>query len=154
RDVMAAMRSQGLAPGRSNGDQTRALIQNANAEIDAQIQSEFGTNIFSQYQSYEQTQPQRSLVERVQQRLSYSGTALSDQQAASLVSMLAQSASASPGRPRGQGPGGVAVTDEIIAQAQAILSPNQVATLRELQREQQAQSELLRRARQNFGGGR
>jgi hypothetical protein len=151
RDVVAAMRSQGLAPGRDTGDQMRALVQNANTEIDAQIRAEFGDITFSQYQTYEQTQSQRSLVERVQQRLSYSGTALSDHQASSLVNILAQTSSSSTrSRGSGPGPGTVPITDATIAQAQAILSAPQLTALRELQREQQAQAELLRRTRQNL----
>jgi hypothetical protein len=149
RDVMAAMRSQGLTPGRENGDQMRALIQNANAEIDAQIRAEFGESTLVRYQTYEQTMPQRTLVERVQQRLSYSGTALSEQQASSLIGILAQTSPAS-NRSRGPGTGSVSITDASIAQAQTVLSASQLNVLQELQREQQAQAELLRRSRENF----
>jgi hypothetical protein len=149
RDVMAAMRTQGLTPGRENGDQTRALIQNANAEIDAQIKAEFGEGTLAQYQTYEQTLPQRNLVERVQQRLSYSGTTLSEQQTSSLIGILAQTSPAS-NRSRGPGFGSVSITDAAIAQAQAVLSASQLNALQELQREQQAQAELLRQSRENF----
>jgi hypothetical protein len=153
RDVLAAMRSQGLAPNRENGEQMRSLVQSANAEIDAQIRSELGEATFAQYQNYEQTQPQRALVERVQQRLSYTAQPLSDQQAASLVNLLAEAtpATTSAARPRrllsGTVGGNVPITADILAQAQTILSPSQLTALQQLQQEQEAQAQLMRRTR-------
>jgi hypothetical protein len=167
RDVLAAMRSQGLAPGPESRDQMRALVQNANAEIDNQIQSTLGSAAFAQYQDYERTQPQRATVDRVQQRLSYSSQPLSDQQAAQLVAVLAQNPPQSGGNGPGGGGGGgfrqlfnggggatAPITDQALQQAGTILAPAQLTALQELQQEQQAQAQLARRARDNFAGGR
>ncbi len=161
RDVTSAMRDQGLSTRRDNADQVRSLVQNANAEIDNQIRSELGEAVYAQYQEYERTQPQRNFVDRVQQRLSYSGEALNEQQATSLVSVLAQASTAESSQPnrgplgfRGGGGGNVTLTDATVAQASAFLSSSQVKALQELQREQQAQAELARRARENFNNRR
>lgn len=154
RDVMAAMRSQGLSVRRDNADQTRALIQDANAEIDAQIRAELGEAVFAQYQEYEHTQPQRSLVNRVQQRLSYSGEPLSEQQAERLISLFAETAPEPASR--GSGPPGMpfsrpaGITDEALARASTVLSPSQLAALQQLHQEQEAQNQLMRRTRQGM----
>ena len=154
RDVMAAMRSQGLSTRRDNAEQTRSLIQDANAEIDAQIRAELGEAVFAQYQEYERTQPQRTLVNRVSQRLSYSGEPLSEQQADLLVSLFAETAPASPSR--SPGPPGMpsyrpsALTDEALVRAGSVLTPTQLAALQQLHQEQEAQNQLMRRARQGM----
>lgn len=159
RDVISAMRSQGLTPSRENGDQIRTLVQNANAEIDGQIQSTLSDAAFAQYQTYEQTQPQRNTVERVQQRLSYSSQPLTDQQATQLVNLLAQNAPAATGNGGGgglrqlfNGGGGATapITDQALQQASTILAPTQLTALQDLQQEQQAQAQLARKARDNF----
>ena len=169
RDVISAMRSQGLTPGPESADQMRTLVQNANAEIDSQIQSTLGDAAFAQYKAYENTQPQRATVDRVQQRLSYSSQPLTDQQASQLVSLLAQNPPANPGGGNGNGGGGggglrqffnggggatAPITDQAIQQAGSILSPAQVTALQDLQQEQQAQAQLARQARANFGNQR
>ncbi len=157
RDVFAAMRSQGLAPGRENADQMRTLVQNANTEIDSQIQATLGPAAFAQYQDYERTQPQRTTVERVQQRLSYSSQPLTEQQATQLVNIMTQDppAAASAGgggvyRRRLQGNATAPITDHTLEQASSVLSPVQLTALQELQKEQQAQTQLARRARDSF----
>lgn len=161
RDVTSAMRDQGLSTRRDNADQVRSLVQAANAEIDNQIRSELGEAVYAQYQEYERTQPQRSFVERVQQRLSYSGEPLSEQQAASLVSVLAQASTAETSQPnrgpfgfRGGGGGNVTLSDTTVAQAGTFLTASQVKALQDMQREQQAQAELARRARESFNNRR
>ena len=155
RDVMAAMRSQGLSTRRDNAEQTRSLIQDANAEIDAQIRTELGEAVFAQYQEYERTQPQRALVNRVSQRLSYSGEPLNEQQAAGLVSLFAEIAPAPVRTSRGPLPGSgfagmAALTDEALARAATMLTPTQLTALQQLHQEQEAQNQLMRRARQGM----
>lgn len=164
RDVVAAMRSQGLTPSRESADQMRLLVQNANAEIDAQIQATLGTAAYNQYQNYEQTQPQRNTVERIQQRLSYTSQPLSDQQAGQLVGLLTPTSptvangAESGGNLRRFSSGGstatVPITDDSLQQASTILSSAQLTALQELQLEQQAQAQLSRRARENFNAAR
>ncbi len=161
RDVTSAMRDQGLSTRRNNADQVRSLVQTANAEIDSQIRSELGEAVFAQYQEYERTQSQRNFVDRVQQRLSYSGEALSEQQASSLVSVLAQASTAETSQAnrgplgfRGGGGGNVTLTDDTVSQASTFLSGSQVKALQELQREQRAQAELARRTREAINARR
>ena len=155
RDVMAAMRSQGLSTRRDNAEQTRSLIQDANAEIDTQIRTELGEAVFAQYQEYERTQPQRTLVNRVSQRLSYSGEPLNEQQAARLVSLFVETAPAPVQTPRGPLPGpgfaGTAtLTEEALARAGTVLTPGQLAALQQLHQEQEAQNQLMRLGRQGM----
>lgn len=171
-DVMAAARSQGLN-GRENRDDLRALVQNAQAEVDANIRSTIGEAAFSQYQNFEQTQAQRSVVSQLEQRLSYSGTPLTPQQSEQLVQLLAANPSEQGNVPRAAGvrtpagrmgfggSGGAAITDTAVAQAATVLAPTQVQALQTLQQEQQAQAQLAQmirdqmrnRGRQGTGGG-
>ena len=166
RDVLAAMRSQGLTPNQENAERMRSLVPNANTELDRQIESTLGAAAYAQYQNYELTEPQRATVERMQQRLSYAGEPMTPQQATNLVGILSQnmppaSAATDPalGRPRGGAFGtnnssGAAITPQAIAQSRAVLSPNQVNTLIAIQQEKDAQAELARKLRQNMSAVR
>jgi len=168
RDVVAAMRSQGLTPGRDNADEMQTLVRNANAEIESQIRSTLGESAYAQYQTYETSQPQRATVDRVQQRLSYSGQPLTDQQASQLLNLMIQ-ASPPPAAETNNGSGGnslrrvvssgmgldsAPITPQVLAQASGVLSSTQLAALQEIQLEQEAQMQLSRRARDNFSAGR
>jgi hypothetical protein len=157
-DVFNTAREQGLNP-RENRDQIRQLIEGFEAEADASIRSMLGETAYQQYQQYEKTAPQRSVVGQIEQRLSYSSTPLYGNQAEQLVNLLAASA---PARPitvatsaagpvaQGGGPGdrGTIITDAIIAQSKAFLSSSQVDALRQLQQEQNSQGELRQQMQQ------
>jgi len=160
-DVFNTAREQGLNP-RENRDQIRQLIEGFEAETDASIRSMLGETAYQQYQQYEKTVPQRGVVGQIEQRLSYSSTPLYGNQAEQLVNLLAASAPARPlgsttgmGGPAIQGMGGdrgTAITDSVIAQSKAFLSPSQVEALCQLQREQNIQGELrqqMQQARRN-----
>jgi hypothetical protein len=168
-DVMAAARSQGLT-GRENRDEVRALVQNAQNEVDNNIRSTLGEAAYSQYQNFEQTQPQRAVVSQLQQRLSYSGTPLTDAQSEQLVQVLASSTPTNGGGATGATPrpggvatrlgfnGGAAITDQAVSQSSTVLAPAQVQALQQLQQEQQAQAQLTKIMRDQFqnrrnGGG-
>lgn len=154
-DVMAAARTEGLN-GRENRDEVRALIQAAQAEVDATIRSTIGETAYAQYENFEQTQSQRATVDRLEQRLSYSGTPLTDAQSEQLVQLLAANAAENqggnrlPGNVRGQASrfglggaqGGAPISDAAVAQAATVLAPAQVQALQQLQQEQQAQTQL------------
>ncbi|MBI5381532.1 MAG: hypothetical protein HZA31_06490 [Opitutae bacterium] len=187
RDVMAAARDQGLDM-RQNRDQIGAMIQQSQAEVDSNIKSAIGATAFADYQQYEQTQPQRNLVNQLQQQLSYTATPLTETQAEQLVQILKQNAPASststnfvsntvmlgappPGgssalpnvnvmvAPGGgtvvtsmQPPGGgTAITDQAVAQAQSVLSPQQVQALQQLQQQQQAAQAMQKSLRDAMG---
>lgn len=88
RDVEEAARAQGINP-RDNPDAFRKLITDAQNEVNASIKGVIGEAGFAQLQSYEQTLPQRSLVNDLQQRLSTADAPLSSTQADQLVQILA-----------------------------------------------------------------
>jgi len=164
-DVMAAAREQGTNP-RTDRDTFRKLVADAQADVDASIRATLGEAGFSQYKEYEQTQPQRSVVDQLAQRLSYSSTPLSSEQAAQMVKILETTSQTQRGGNNrvfigGGGPmqlavgggGGsarVPVTDATINQALGVLAAPQVDALRQLQQEQQAQAQLSAAMRKQF----
>lgn len=96
RDVFAAGKAQGL----SNEDilaNLPAMLQKSRADIDSGIHDLLGEN-YQQYEQYQNTLPQRSLVDQLASRLNSSATPLSGQQMEQLVQILAANAPApSPG---------------------------------------------------------
>ena len=171
-DVMAAAREQGLNPrDPTDRAQLTTLLQTAQAQVDNNILQTLGAGQFAQYQNYEQTLPQRSVVSQLAQSLSYSSSPLQDSQAQQLVNLLAANAPVS-----GQGAGGggglfaatgggggpmagifgnraAPITDSAITQAGAILTAPQVTALQQLQAQQQAQQQIARILRQANTGG-
>lgn len=155
-DARAAARAQGLS-GPESRDAIRQAITNAQAEVDNSIRSTLGEAGFAQYQTYEQTLPERNLVSQLQQRLSYSSSPLTDMQTNQVVALLAaNNAAANQGSTTASGPrnnfpqfrgGGVQITDAVIAGSQAILSGPQLTALTQLQQEQQAQAQLAAQLR-------
>ena len=87
-DVMEAARAQGIDP-RANPAAYRKLMSDARNEVDVGIKSMLGESGFAQLQTYEQTMPQRNLVNELQQRLSYTNNPLNSGQADQLVQILA-----------------------------------------------------------------
>ncbi len=154
RDVMAAARAQGLDP-RNDRAAFQQLVSQTNSEIDANIQATLGADGFQQYQQYEQTLPERNLITQLDQRLSYSSAPLTQDQQDQLVQLLAQTAPATnPDAAARAGPNGPRynVTDQAIATASAVLSPDQVAALQQLQQEQQAQRAIFQQMRNQQPG--
>jgi hypothetical protein len=163
-DVMAATQAEGLN-GRVNRDQIRQLVQDAQNEVDNNIKSTLGDAAYAQYQNYETTLPQRTVVSQLEQRLSYSSTPLTDAQSAQLVQILAQTTPAGANAGGGGivqlfgrgGPaaaltgGSVPITSDAINRAQGVLSAQQLSALQGLQQEQQASAQLLQQMRANFG---
>ena len=171
-DVMAAAREQGLNPrDPTDRAQLATLLQTAQAQVDNNILQTLGAGQYAQYQNYEQTLPQRSVVNQLAQSLSYSGSPLQDAQAQQLVNILAANA---PVAGQGAGSGGslfaatgggggpmagvfgnraAPITDSAITQAGAILTAPQVVALQQLQAQQQAQQQIARILRQANAGG-
>jgi hypothetical protein len=90
-DVASAARDQGINP-RENPEAFRKLVTDAQNEINNSIKSVIGDSGFTQLQTYEQTMPQRNLVNELQQRLAHSGNNLSMVQEEQLVQILAANA--------------------------------------------------------------
>ncbi len=167
-DVMAAAREQGL-DGREARDELRKLVQETQAQTDERIRSLLGEAAYTEYKTYEQTQPQRALVSQLSNKLSYTSTPLQSSQMDQLVRILAETGSRTPRVGEGaefagrgdfvvgamQG-GQVRITDEVIARAQSVLNQSQLEGLKQIQAEQKAQrdiGEALRNAsRANRGG--
>ena len=95
QDLFAAAREQGIDP-RTNPEAYRKLVADAQGQINESIKGVIGDQGFAQLANYEQTMPQRNLVNDLQQRLSYTSTPLTPAQAEQLVQILASHA---PQRP-------------------------------------------------------
>jgi hypothetical protein len=165
-DVRSAAREQGLNTRKDRATYEK-LVADAQAEIDASIRDTIGEAGFAKYENYEKTLPQRNTVNQLEQRLSYSSTPLSSQQAEQLVAILAaadQGASTNVMNAPipGMGPGPFAIqargrdtriTDATINQALGVLAAPQVEALRQLKQEQEAQSALNAAMRNRFREG-
>ncbi len=168
-DVFQAAREQGINP-RSDPDGFKALMNQAISQTDQSIQQTLGDDAFQQYQQYQQTLPERNVVNSLQQSLSYTQTPLTEDQASQLVSLLAQyqpqrAGNGTAGTLNGgdagpgvfslmNGGGSAKVTDEAVNQAQGILTAQQVAALQQIQAQQQAQQQMQQMMRAaNPGGG-
>ena len=88
QDVLAAALEQGLDP-RANAAAIQQLIADAQAGTDRALRDVLGDAGVARLRTYEQTEPQRLIVAELQQRLSYTATPLSPDQADRLVSVLA-----------------------------------------------------------------
>jgi hypothetical protein len=99
QDVMAAAREQGINP-RENPEAFRKVVADAEDQINNGIKAAIGEQGFAQLTTYEQTLPQRNLVNELQQRLSYTSTPLTAAQAEQMVQILA--ANAPPRQPSNQ----------------------------------------------------
>jgi DNA-directed RNA polymerase subunit F len=143
RDTRIAARANGI----TNRDEVRKLTQSAQAEIDKQIQSQLGTAAYEYYKEFEQTQPQRAVVNQLAQRLSYSAAPLNDFQSRQLIKILADSAKTTTNAASSRGGSGVRLNDEVIARAQPVLSAPQLEALQALKRQQEAQEEILKMIR-------
>ena len=180
-DVLAAAGQQGIDPVR-NPEAFRQLNQNAQAELDEKIKALLEPAGYAQYQNFLQVEPQRAVVNQLQQALSYSDTPLTAAQADRLVQILAEtSPSSGPGAATGAavgyfsrtGPGsnvtvavgpappdgaalfgGSQITDDAIARAQGFLATAQVEALQEIQQQQQAAAQLRQLMFQQIGPGR
>jgi hypothetical protein len=95
QDLFSAAREQGIDP-RTNPESFRKLLANAQTELDAGIKAVIGDAGLAQLQTYERTLPQRSIVNELQQRLSYTSTPLTSTQSEQLIQILAANA---PPRP-------------------------------------------------------
>ena len=146
RDVRMSARAEGV----TDRSAINQLVKNAQAEVDAQIQSTLGADGFSQYQQYEKTAPQRNVVNQVAQSLSYTNAPLTDTQNQQLVQILASNASTDTNQRRtygggfGGGLGGptATVTDTAVSQASGVLTPAQMTALVAIQDQQKAQEAM------------
>lgn len=150
-DVFAVARTEGLN-ARTNPDALRALVTQAQAEVDDSIQATIGSAAFAEYKQYEATLPYRGIVGQLEQRTSYGNSPLTEAQSQQMMQIFAAAgaaaAEANPNQRRfslgGAAYGSNAITNDTLTQAQAVLNSTQLAALQQLQQEQQAQAELNR----------
>lgn len=109
RDVEEAARAQGINP-REEPDAYRKLLADAQNLLNSDIKATIGEQGFAQLQNFEQTIPQRNLVDNLQQRLNNSSMPLSSTQAEQLVQILAANAPPRNVNAAGQGQPGDVVT--------------------------------------------
>ncbi len=103
QDVLAAAREQGIDP-RTDREGFQKLLDDARNDVNNSIKSLLGDAGFAQLQNFEQTGPQRAVVDQINRRLSVSGDQLTSAQQEQLVGILAANA---PARAQNQnGPGG------------------------------------------------
>jgi len=86
-DVLVAMRKQGVNPV-GNIPEIKAAIAAERSSLADQFRGLLGDSGYTQLQNYDQTEPQRALVSRLQQSLSYSPAALTEDQANQLQQIL------------------------------------------------------------------
>jgi hypothetical protein len=169
-DVMQAAREQGINP-RADPDGFKSLVNQALAQVDQNIQQTLGDAAYQQYQQYQQTLPERNTVNSLEQSLAYSQTPLTDDQQNQLIALLAQNqpqraGNGTAGTTNGgdggpsiyslmNGGGTARVTNDALAQAQGILTSQQLAALQQIQAQQQAQQQMqqmMRSANQGSNG--
>ena len=169
-DVVAIGEAQPDGP--MPGELLNASVAAARAQVEDAIRASLGSERYAVYRDYEDTLPQRTVIAQLEQRLSYSPTPLSPAQSDSLVRILVAHAPppAAADTPRAAtvvvgatAPVAEAVTEshaatavvtnDVIAEAQTLLAPNQVAAFREIQTEQQASARALQLIRENLPGG-
>ena len=109
QDVRNAAREQGIDP-RTDPEGFRKLMADAQNDINRGIKSVIGDAGLAQLQNYDQTMPQRNVVNQLQQRLNSTNTPLTPSQSDQLVQILAANSPArNPNDPAGAGgppPGG------------------------------------------------
>ena len=88
QDLMSVAREQGVNP-RENPEAFRKLMTDSQNEINQSIRAVVGEQGFAQLSNFEQTMPQRGVVNELQQRLSYTNAPLTTAQAEQMVQILA-----------------------------------------------------------------
>ena len=166
QDIFAVAREQGVNLIENPAAMSK-LVLAAHTEVDGSLRSLIGDAGFAQLRKFEQTLPQRGVIEDLQQRLSYTAAPLTPTQADQLIDILAGnpaqrttgSARPSTATPFVDSPVALAetmglrfispqaitpatITPAAIAQSQSVLSPPQLTALQQMQQQQQAQQQL------------
>lgn len=155
-DVVAI--SQETPGGPLPVNELRASISAAQSQVESAIQASLGNERYAVYREFERTATQRAVVARLEQRLSYTASPLQPTQAEALVQILAKDAPAEPPQSRPAiavlptsgsregspivhaGPAATPIPEDTLTRSNAVLSPPQVAALRQIQGEIMAAS--------------
>jgi hypothetical protein len=145
--IDAVQAAGGQGPG-SHGDPAalRKAVTEAQALGDEQIKSRLGNAAYLQYRNYEQTLPERNVLNELQQSLSYTQDPLTEEQTEQLIPVIAATQPKAPGSDAGvltnSGNAGAVITSEALLQAKNVLSQVQMKALEQLQAAQQARQRL------------
>ncbi|MFO1451007.1 MAG: hypothetical protein U1F61_22810 [Opitutaceae bacterium] len=140
-NVAAVATASGLNP-QQNSSEIQKLVDQAQREIEATIAQTIGAEGYATFQNYQQTSTQRYTVKQLEQSLSYTSTPLNAAQGDQLVNLLARTSAAYRAASGGDPATALSpmITDEALAQAASLLSPAQLAVLREMKTYQDALS--------------
>lgn len=175
-DALAVASQQGISPV-DDSQAFRQLVAGAQSQIDNKIQTLLDPAEYAQYQNYLQTEPQRAVVNQLQQALSYTDAPLTPEQANQMVQILAATSPTPAGSPAGRvgvayvnakgtdggtfvsvgippaggfaGVGDIPITNETISRASGVLSDPQLHALEQIQQQQQAALQLRQQILQN-----
>ena len=159
-DTMIVAQAHGIEL-EANFAQWKTLNDKVRADVDENIRTALGNERYRVYQNYNDNASSYILLDQIERRLSDTGAPLQESQSEPLLRLLVDMAPSAPAAVA-QGPlqGFTAamsgsdpllaaaargpISDETIARAQSILTPDQVATLRQIQSEQKSQADATR----------
>jgi hypothetical protein len=131
-DVAVTSLQHGFDPS-TDPEAFQGLVVAARADLEKQIQSQLGDDAYAQYQGYDRSIGQNNTITHLQQALSNSENALTDDQVAQLQQVMQDS-----------GRGNISV--KLINDSKGFLSPAQVQALQDLRAIQLADSQKRNQA--------
>lgn len=138
-ETLSAAQAQGRA-GPGDFVAIHRLEQQVQNATNAGIRRALGPDKFTKYESYEETFPERTIINQLAQHLLYTDSPLQDYQIEQLVQIMADNLLPSgPNSPLGPN---IRVSDQFIAHAKAVINPSQINALRALQQHQLERQEL------------
>lgn len=146
KELFETQRAQtGVPP---DGPTMRGFMKQAEAEFNAKVEAEFGTGTLAALESFREKGSFRTMATETAVRLLNSPTPLTGQQVEWLTDLMADNAR----NPAGKLDLRALNIAPVLAQAQAVLTPAQLAVLREVDAENRRQRELeMRMASQRTG---
>lgn len=159
-DVMIVAQAHGIEL-EANYTRWKALNEKVGADVDENIRTALGDERYRVYQDYNVNASSYILLDQIERRLSDTGAPLQESQSEPLLRLLVDTAPSAPAAVT-QGPlqGFTAamsgsdpllvaaargpISDETIARTQSILTPAQVAMLRQIQSEQKSRDDAMR----------
>lgn len=157
-EVRTAAQTQSMA-GKDPREAIREMLTKAQTDADNAIRSALGDTGFKKYQTYEETLPERTTINQLEQRLSYSSSPLTSEQTEKLIAIMAENspsrnvpaaAAASFAALRSiSSPAAFAapIAAAAITRSESVLNSEQMAAFRQLQQEQEAKAQLSQQFR-------
>jgi hypothetical protein len=159
-ETNAVARAEGI--GGNDREMMQELVRESDEEVEARMRELLGNDRYTKLQEYESTSQERSRVQQLDMRLSYSQAPLLPYQGEALVSIYADA----PPEPRLTGRNSTpeetaayfdqlrAYDSQIYTKAQSVLNASQLEALRQMQSERMDRARLnaLMRSRSEGGG--